>query len=923
MYLATWKTKNEPELTGNQMIHLQMGILKLFQTLYAMYPCNFIAYLGNNTKENQTVITTTIKPLLETVKMHPMLLISNKDSERQRSWKEMEPHDVVVECSKFSVDDADKCRENDLRGFDGYQAMSISTAHIPVLSGNKNVLSPLDQDLLNADRNRAKPQQKLDTIWSPSFAVLATPPPTNAVTHTPTPTPITPVYGIQTISMGHHQYQPTGASPPEAAVEATPETTPMKDYVKPHRPFPTNSSAARTIWANSSQPSSPLKKDDSTSFRFNENPSAAHLRSFEQEFSPGINSPKLLKLINDRNISQQSLHDRHQQPAHKDTNSNRVFDIEIQHVIETEATVSEQHLRRIPSIETSTEESQEDQEVNEITTRHISQSHSQQIASDSDQGSDETLIMTDRKPRKSLAQCYQKTNVESFDLYRRRAEDNHSESDDDVSNRNISKSWPGLKLKIPRNENKLKTDHVGNGNVQKDLGAIEETEMCSVAIQTTEQYPPSTYEHMYADLLAEELNRKKNSSSVRIATPMSPHNLLDQYIEISTKKSSATDSVSRTDADIQLLSIWLQYERYRRDVYAERNRRLLGKCRDSAALKMDNDKLKVMTGTLKDELQNMSKNLNKARLEQSIKEQKNFAECTRLRSEVQSEREKNKQLEQRIEALERNVKEELDAKQTITNQLEKAQADIFDLKNLLKQCQQQADVGNQYKEEMHRLQAEMALMGEIQMRCKDKMLDISSAHARDTDMEIIKRSYSNEVHGMFPNPEFQWCNMKIVLILIPIFYYFLTEHRTLLEQKSAQLDSTRERVSSLESHITKKDNSFIEQKRLLKIVKEEFQEKIKALDAKYSAQKAIILRLEETIHDLYKYKSAVNTSMQDSEKTGELLNEKIKSIDCSLQFPTIFATSRYGWILRSYIAFVHITGIKWWIVSKLTFGDWN
>lgn len=116
MYLATWKTKNVPEITGNQMIHLQMGILKLFQQLYGMYPCNFTAYLRNNTKENPTVFTTTINPLLETVKMHPNLLTSNSNNEKQKSqWKEMEPHDVVVECSKFSLDENERRYDGDGR----------------------------------------------------------------------------------------------------------------------------------------------------------------------------------------------------------------------------------------------------------------------------------------------------------------------------------------------------------------------------------------------------------------------------------------------------------------------------------------------------------------------------------------------------------------------------------------------------------------------------------------------------------------------------------------------------------------------------------------------------------------------------------------------------------------------------------------
>lgn len=730
MYLAAWRTKNEPELTGKQMIHLQMGILKLFQTLYAMYPCNFTAYLRGNTKENQTVFAATINPLLDTVKMHPMLLASNKDSEKQRSWKEMEPHDVVAECSKFAVDDADNCRETDYRNSAdavGQTQVSYSVTHTPVLPPNKSVLSPFNPIL--TDRNRNKPQHKMDTIWSPSYVVLATPPPTNVVshTHTPTPTPITPVYGIQTIHSTSQQYQPTGASPPEAAVEATPETTPMKEFVKTHRPYPIHSSAARTIW-NTSQPSSPMKKEENASFRF------------ESDLSTGVNSPKLLKLINDRNMSQQLLFDRHH--THKESNSNQ-FDIEIQHAVETETTTIEQQFGKIPSIETSTEESQEDLEVHEITTRHISQSQTaHQVGSDSENGSNETL--TDRKQRKTLAQCYQKANVESFDLYRRRRadHDNHSESDEDVCNRNISKSWPGLKLKMPRSENRAK--HANNGNSPADLGAIEEAEMCSVAIQTTEQYPPDTYEHMYAELLADEVQRKKSSPQCS-AMPMSPHNLLDQYIEMSTKK--LTDSSLRAETDTQLLTILLQYERYRRDVYAERNRRLLGKCRDSAALKMDNDKLKVTTETLKVELQTVSQNLNKARLEQSSMEQENFAECTRLRSEVQTEREKNKLLEQKIEALQRSVKEETESNKDLASQLEKAHSEIFDLKNLLKHCQQQVELGNQYKEEVHRLQAEIAVLGDIQMRCRDKMMEISSAQARDHDLELFKRSYSNEMNG--------------------------------------------------------------------------------------------------------------------------------------------------------------------------------
>lgn len=98
--------------------------------------------------------------------------------------------------------------------------------------------------------------------------------------------------------------------------------------------------------------------------------------------------------------------------------------------------------------------------------------------------------------------------------------------------------------------------------------------------------------------------------------------------------------------------------------------------------------------------------------------------------------------------------------------------------------------------------------------------------------------------------------------------------RFTLDQKSAMLDTSKARLCELESQLSRKDSMFTEQKRLLKMVKEEYQEKFNALEAKYAAQKAIILRLEEEMLELYKNHSAVNlaTLSPDSDKTGSQFN---------------------------------------------------
>lgn len=72
-----------------------------------------------------------------------------------------------------------------------------------------------------------------------------------------------------------------------------------------------------------------------------------------------------------------------------------------------------------------------------------------------------------------------------------------------------------------------------------------------------------------------------------------------------------------------------------------------------------------------------------------------------------------------------------------------------------------------------------------------------------------------------------------------------------LDVKSAQLEGAKAQIVELESQLIRRDSMFIDQKRLLKTVKEEYRDRIRALEEKYTAQKAVILRLEEEMLELY------------------------------------------------------------------------
>lgn len=220
--LSTWKATNLPELFGNQPVYLQNGIERLFLRLYGMYPCNLMTFL----RENNTDVKMCMKvvdPLVKNVRVHPMLLISNPEMEKNPlRWKEIEPHDIVTECEKLSLDAGVRSQdcEQDKHDTPWYSHGILQVGTNQLLTNDRfktQTFAPISATENNAagsgTKQKVRSTNKWDTIWSPSSAVLATPPPTNivAITHTPTP--------IMSQNFTGQQYTSSGASPPEAAVE--------------------------------------------------------------------------------------------------------------------------------------------------------------------------------------------------------------------------------------------------------------------------------------------------------------------------------------------------------------------------------------------------------------------------------------------------------------------------------------------------------------------------------------------------------------------------------------------------------------------------------------------------------------------------------------------------------------------------------
>lgn len=221
IFLSNWKATNTPELIGNQPVYLQNGIERLFQRLYGMFPCNFMGFLSNHMNEKTIKV---IEPLMKNARYNPSLLLSSPDLEKNKErWKELEPHDIVQECEKFSLDILPRSQECQQEHNEApWYGQVIHVTPNPIIAGDRfkhSTFAPISTTETTSTKQKARGLNKWDNIWSPSSAVLATPPPTNTMAITQTPTPImSQNYNIQSIP-GSGQYSSSGASPPEAAVE--------------------------------------------------------------------------------------------------------------------------------------------------------------------------------------------------------------------------------------------------------------------------------------------------------------------------------------------------------------------------------------------------------------------------------------------------------------------------------------------------------------------------------------------------------------------------------------------------------------------------------------------------------------------------------------------------------------------------------
>lgn len=811
----------------------------LFNRLYGMYPCNFMDFIRNEyakREKKDPIYNHTIRNLLDTVKIHPNLITSTKSAElNPHHWKKMEPHDVVVECAKYSIDSEKSSN------FLDYPSPVKPLEYTTSLMGDLTQI-PAHNYLASAK----SVENRFESLWSPSLIIQATPPPTANLPNTPTPTPI-PNYANLS-SANTFQPMMVDSSPPqliEAAIEATPETTPNKPELRnAFRAYPNNnnSQAARNIWPkstlstqpanliarNSSMPSSPLKKTSSDS-------TIMQQREHHPQY-PNLDlasNKKLMRILSDRQ---------------EQGGSSAVSDV--------------------------VNVSREDQEVNDINSFNASTNVSSDIIdpfatkpmeyeeeSTSSDGTDDNDVTPPLYDRSLYQRVDYVRRVKRLRMYSHCIFSAGTSPADSVnympripkSNRlKRYNSWPNLRsadtiINSSKMEKKNESEHqqsssVGSSSneavsavshfiekkppqngasganiykkIKEDLKTkpLEVVQKMTSSTQTVE-YWPSAYEAMFYTIFGEEMRRKHEETTTVLSTTttttttsvtkscdttnsnLSPNEMIDKYIQTSLKRKSSNDYRDH----IELLSIQLQFEKHRREIHAERNRRLLGKSRQIKGLEQSNSTLQNQVQGLAAEIQS----LNRASAEnrshhqmhiKSLDERSNFY-AKKLAEEV----EKSKQLQRDKDLLQMKLDEESTMRKKALCRIDTLCAENFDLKNLYEDAHVEAERGKQCREQLKKLESELIIFNEARLKCQQQMEELEAKRAGNIELEYIIQSYSQELQDM----------------------------KRMLEIKTSQIDGFKARLSDYEQQIQKKDVSITDQKRLLKSIKDAHEEKFK------------------------------------------------------------------------------------------------
>ncbi|XP_076033881.1 tuberous sclerosis 1 protein hamartin isoform X3 [Oratosquilla oratoria] len=902
--LVLWSPKKDD---NNLELYLQVAVYSFFHRLYALYPCNLVTYLRANFSgsNNLACFFSTIKPMMERVKLHPLLVSGSKEMEVSKSrWLGMETHELVLECAKLCLDSMEATGGDNGRPW-----------FLPSSS------SMLDADFECVQEPCLWIQTQETGFWSPSMNQSPAPLPNRGFSSQPQ----TPVYPV--LASTQRATRMIAESPPEAAIEATPETTPFTSPIKAdsaalacRHPL----KAATSLNLNTSKavaspnaseginaPGSPLKKDkDSIPFRFPENQGQD---LFSLAGKSVILQSKLQQIQKERQQCQkENMFDLPLDNDGKDgkvVSKGSIFNGKESNDTNQQRKVIERQVSLDDSLLQTKETSFSEVRISESSA--VMEGRRRRKVSVYDRGHVDTTLLvcpaaneTSRdKDLDFLASSQSKETKEkivefSSIIERRLSEEREDgsaesrkssdsneaksrrESENDTENQGLGVPNHKSMTELVRNMRTMRLrflsqcgpppdcNLLGLGGQQRiatsppkgtiilpskplersfscpSLNVViacpglnhrqrKESQLSSmtlsptrhlvltseVATQTDETDVVNPYEQLLDILLIPAPDKTKQSPEVNKNTTddtstLSPHQMLDNYVQAHVQVSSDEDkpfkSTKGPDPEVKMIHSLLMFERHKREVHAERNRRLSGKVKRAYALeeqqsfmKEEYSRMEKKICDLKDELQDMhNAKMKKEQLLQGV-----LAEKQEVLNRLSYEKGEAKQERDNLDVQCRILTKD---NESITSELHRAQSLLIEKERQLTHYSKLSSENAQMRKQIEALQTQILLMGELQMQYQLQLSKVSQNNKNRLAWHMEQTAMTEQVRGLQEAGN---------------------EHK-------ASLEAFLDREATLEQQLSEKDKLIEDLKKLLKIQKEEATEQCRAVERRCQALKA-------------------------------------------------------------------------------------
>ncbi|CAH1133007.1 unnamed protein product [Ceutorhynchus assimilis] len=683
--LAAWNSNVPSKSVEDQMIHLQVALYALFLRLYGMYPCNFLSYLQNHFKDRSNpVFCHTIKPMMDTVKMHPSLVTTSKDLETTTErWKKMKVHDVIVECERFSLDITDRCPHETCQNTTEFRSRSgtMNSTMGSATTNNSEFIYPQQhvKSLATSQMSGA------EAFFSPSQLFHIQTPPiseSTGVSHRP----------VQGINRSNYTMSQEG-SPPEAAIEATPETTPI-------RALDSQQTSSKPV------PSSPLKiinpdnrhRVDSPVSQEDEEVSLISVSAGK------LDTPKKrLATLSDSSA-----------PDLEDSDCNKESD-DIEHG--SPCTAGGLHMPNSKSINNFKKRIRRFRKHSQCTEQEL-----RETSTGSSPGNGVAFTSNSVRRANSYPDVKKSPHVPSKPFYET---DEETVSEDQVSN-------------------------ISNGVDAKSKNSKSSTQT------QTDVFWPMPYEHLFLNIfpsLKEDSIEIKASPAPspapvfnQMIEPCKPslYDILDKYIE---KCVATSDSNSLRD-QLQLVHQQLYFERHRRETHAYRNRTLLSDAKSTRLLEECNSALRDQVQLKQREIEDSRKQLEDYRNEILNSQGRLESTVQYLQHKCQILSDENGSLQEANSKLDSEVTEYKHKCNSIDKDRQQAEAALLDALAEGKVAKEQALVGEKVKLELQRVNRQILLMGEMHVQYRERLEKLPSTRQCDEEMRQISEAYREELNAL-------------------------------------------------------------------------------------------------------------------------------------------------------------------------------